>query len=204
MIIAARGPSALPPLIFYISFHFLPPLLPSAILYPSLTIPSVSISCSLLHLPFLHLLFSHFSLPSPRSPIPLSGLSLYSLIAHNHSQSVSVTNRPIRVGSRPYGRQAASVMVSSICFLPSTHASVSHLCDLKGNVRHSRQHVTPAAPGFRVWVVQWTHGTEEWVNSCCCKDLKNHLLLCVDETKTTLVQRQLYTRKQFEFNYTVL
>lgn len=169
MIIAARGPSALPPLIFYISFHFLPSLLPSAILFPSLIIPSVSISSSFLHHPFLHLLFSLFS-PPPRAPIPLSGLSLYSLIAHNHSQSVSVTNRPIRVGSRPYGRQAASVMVSSICFLPSSHASVSHLCDLKGNVRLSRQHVTPAVPGFRVWLVQWTHGAKEWVNSCCYKD----------------------------------
>lgn len=78
------------------------------------------------HFLFYHLLFfpsllsTFIPLFPPPTPVPFSGLSLYSLIAHNHSHSVSVTNRPIRVGSRPYGRQAASVMVSTICFLPST------------------------------------------------------------------------------------
>lgn len=130
--------------------------------YYSLILPfsSVSISCSFLH---LHILpFPPSSLPSLL--ILLSGLFLYSLIAHNHSQSVSVTNRPIRVGSRPYGRQAAPVMVSSICFLPSTHASASHLCDLKGNVQLpwvTRDTRSASSQGLTGAV---DPGTEKWVN----------------------------------------
>lgn len=63
---------------------------------------------------------SSSSSPLPAPLVSLSGLSPYSLIAHNLSQAVSLTNSLIRVGSRPYGRQADSAMVSSICLRPST------------------------------------------------------------------------------------
>lgn len=130
MIIAARGPSAASPLIS----HFL--------LFLDFNIHSVAICCSPSPSPPLLSFFFPSSPLHPPHPISLSGLSLYSLIAHNHSQSVSVTNRPIRVGLRPYGRQAAAVTVSSIRFLPSTHASVSRLCDSKENLWLSRLSVT--------------------------------------------------------------
>lgn len=171
MIIAALGSSVLP----------LPPHLPYFFPFPAFSFTSLTFPLSLS--PVRRLLFSLFTLfPSLVPPIPLSGLSLYSLIAHNHSQSVSVTNRPIRVGSRPYGRQAASVMVSSICFLPSTHASESRLCDLKG-MCSSVGSSSATFQGSTGAVDSWS---EAWGDLCCCK---NHLLLCVDETKTTGVQR---------------
>lgn len=100
--------SALPPLIFHISFHFPRSHPPAAILFLSYhSLHVVFFSFYILHsLPFHPL--PPLSPPLSSLHISLSGRSPHSLIAHNHSQSVSLTNRPIRVGSRPYGCQADS------------------------------------------------------------------------------------------------
>lgn len=93
---------------------------------------------------FVRLLLFFPSDPQPSRCRPTSTLLLfppYSLIAHNHSQSVSVTNGPIRQGrsgrgvwSGPCGRQAASVVASAIRS-PSLHVCLACLilCDSEGN-----------------------------------------------------------------------
>lgn len=92
-------PAALPLLISHFSLRFLPALVASicsASLYPPQPPPT----------------------PTPPSlpPFPLVVFPLYRLIAHNHRQSVSVTNRPIRVG-RSRVVTSSSSLVYTICFI---------------------------------------------------------------------------------------
>ena len=165
------------PLLFLLIVYILPPLLPAAILILSL----------------LFFLFISHSLCSPSSPSSLPHPPLVVLLCTAWLLIITHSLFLWLIGLLEWDRGRMVARQPQSWF--PLFASFFHTCECVSFVWFKRKTCSSGGNAwrqqrqvFRVWVLQWTQRSETREN-LQCKDFKNHLLLCVDVTKTTKLQQ---------------